>query len=250
VRITVGVSGTGGGFEKFCAGETDISDASRQIEKEEIDACKKEGVTYEEVQVANDGIANVVNLDNDWATCLTVAELKKIWDKGSDVNNWNQVRSDFPDQEMKLFGAGTDSGTFDYYTESINGEEGRSRSDYSPSEDDNVTVQGVSGDKGNLGYFGLSYALENEGKVKTVEVDDGDGCVAPTNDTVQNGTYKPLSRPLFIYPSAKALQNEATREFVQFYVDNYDTIAEQAKFVPLTDEQAQQSKDAIAQLAG
>src|SRR5687768_7257291 len=250
VKITVGVSGTGGGFEKFCAGETDISDASRQIEKEEIDACRKENIAYEEVQVANDGLANVVNPDNDWATCLTVAEMKKIWDRGSDVNNWNQVRSDFPDQEMKLFGAGTDSGTFDYYTEAINGEEGRSRSDYSPSEDDNVTVQGVSGDKGNMGYFGLSYALENEGKVKTLEVDDGDGCVTPTNDTVQNGTYKPLSRPLFIYPSGKALQNEATREFVQFYVDNYDAIAEQAKFVPLTDEQAQQSKDAVAQLAG
>jgi phosphate transport system substrate-binding protein len=250
VKITVGVSGTGGGFEKFCAGETDVSDASRQIEKEEVDACKKDGITYEEVQVANDGLANVVNPDNDWATCLTVAELKKIWDKSSDVNNWNQVRSDFPDEEMKLFGAGTDSGTFDYYTEAINGEEGRSRSDYSPSEDDNVTVQGVSGGKGNMGYFGLSYALENEGKVKTLEVDDGDGCVAPTNETVQDGTYKPLSRPLFIYPSGKALQNEATREFVQFYVDNYDTIAEQAKFVPLTDEQAQQSKDAVAQLAG
>jgi phosphate transport system substrate-binding protein len=250
VKITVGVSGTGGGFEKFCAGETDVSDASRQIEKEEIDACKKENITYEEVQVANDGIANVVNPDNDWATCLTVAELKKVWDKSSGVNNWNQVRSDFPDQEMKLFGAGTDSGTFDYFTEQVNGEEGRSRSDYSPSEDDNVTVQGVSGDKGNMGYFGLSYALENEGKVKTLEVDAGDGCVAPTNETVQDGTYKPLSRPLFIYPSGKALQNEATREFVQFYVDNYDTIAEQAKFVPLTDEQAQQSKDAVAQLAG
>ena len=250
VKITVGVSGTGGGFEKFCAGETDISDASRQIEQEEIDACKKENITYEEVQVANDGIANVVNPDNDWATCLTVAELKKVWDRSSKVNNWNQVRSDFPDQEMKLFGAGTDSGTFDYFTEQINGEEGRSRSDYSPSEDDNVTVQGVSGDKGNAGYFGLSYALENEGRVKTLEVDDGDGCVAPTNETVQNGTYKPLSRPLFIYPSGKALQNETTREFVQFYVDNYDTIAEQAKFVPLTNEQAQQSKDAVAQLAG
>jgi phosphate transport system substrate-binding protein len=250
VRITVGVSGTGGGFEKFCAGETDISDASRQIEQEEIDACRKKNITYEEVQVANDGLANVVNPDNDWATCLTVAELKKVWDRGSKVNNWNQVRSDFPDEEMKLFGAGTDSGTFDYYTEAINGEEGRSRSSYSPSEDDNVTVQGVSGGKGNMGYFGLSYALENEGKVKTLEVDSGDGCVAPTNETVQNGTYEPLSRPLFIYPSGQALQNEATREFVQFYVDNYDAIAEQAKFVPLTDEQAQQSKDEVAQLAG
>jgi phosphate transport system substrate-binding protein len=250
VRVTVGVSGTGGGFEKFCAGETDVSDASRAIEQEEIDACKKENIAYEEVQVANDGIAVVVNPDNDWAQCLTVADLKKIWDRGSDVGNWNQVKADFPDQGMKLFGAGTDSGTFDYFTEQINGEEGRSRSDYSPSEDDNVTVQGVSGDKGNLGYFGLSYALENEGRVKTLEVDDGDGCVAPTNETVQDGSYKPLSRPLFIYPSDKALQKEVVREFVQFYVDNFDTIAEQAKFVPMTDEQAQKSKDAVARLAG
>jgi phosphate transport system substrate-binding protein len=250
VKIVVGVSGTGGGFEKFCAGETDISDASRQIEKEEVDACKKENIAYEEVQVANDGIALVANPQNDWATCLTTAEAKKIWDKGSDVNNWNQVKPDFPDQEMKLFGAGTDSGTFDYFTEQINGEEGRSRSDYSPSEDDNITVRGVSGDQGNLGYFGLSYALENEGRVKTLEVDAGDGCVAPTNETVQDGSYKPLSRPLFIYPSDKALQKEHVREFVQFYVDNYETIAEQAKFVPMTDEQAQQAKDAVAQLAG
>jgi phosphate transport system substrate-binding protein len=151
---------------------------------------------------------------------------------------------------MKLFGAGTDSGTFDYFTEQINGEEGRSRNDYSPSEDDNVTVQGVSGDAGNLGYFGLSYAIANEGKVKAVQVDDGDGCVEPTNETVQDGTYKPLSRPLFIYPSDKALQKEHVREFVQFYTDNYQAIAEQAQFVPLTDEQAQQAKDAVAQLAG
>ena len=250
VRITVGVSGTGGGFEKFCAGETDISDASREIEQEEIDACKKKNIAYEEVQVANDGLAVVVNPENDWATCLTVAEVKKIWDKGSSVGSWNQVKSDFPDERMELFGAGTDSGTFDYFTEAINGEEGRSRSDYSPSEDDNVTVQGVSGGKGNLGYFGLSYALANEGKVKTVEIDGGDGCVAPTNETVQNGSYKPLARPLFIYPSDKALQKPEVREFVQFYVDNYEAIAEQAQFVPLNQEQAQQSKDAVAQLAG
>jgi phosphate transport system substrate-binding protein len=250
VRITVGISGTGGGFEKFCAGETDISDASRQIEKDEIDACKKENITYEEVQVANDGLAVVVNPQNDWAQCLTVAELKKIWEPGSEVNNWNQVRSDFPDEKMELFGAGTDSGTFDYFTEAINGEEGATRKDYSPSEDDNVTVQGVSGAKGNLGYFGLSYAIANEGKVKAIQVDDGDGCVEPTNDTVQNGTYKPLSRPLFIYPSGRALQQEVVREFVQFYVDNYESIAEQAQFVPMTDEQAQESKDKVAQLAG
>jgi phosphate transport system substrate-binding protein len=250
VRITVGISGTGGGFEKFCAGETDISDASRQIEKEEVDACKKKDIAYEEVQVANDGLAVVVNPENDWAQCLTTAELKKIWEPGSKVNKWNQVKSEFPGDSMKLFGPGTDSGTFDYFTEAINGEEGATRKDYSPSEDDNVTVQGVSGGKGNLGYFGLSYAIANEGKVKTIQVDGGDGCVEPTNETVQNGTYKPLSRPLFIYPSAKALQQDVVREFVQFYVDNYDSIAKQAQFVPLTEEQAQESKDKVAQLAG
>jgi phosphate transport system substrate-binding protein len=151
---------------------------------------------------------------------------------------------------MKLFGAGTDSGTFDYFTEVINGEEGATRKDYSPTEDDNVTVQGVSGGKGNMGYFGLSYAIANEGKVKAVQVDGGDGCVEPTNDTVQNGSYKPLSRPLLIYPSKKALQNEATAEFVKFYVDNYEEIATQAQFVPLTAEQAQKSQDTVTQLEG
>jgi phosphate transport system substrate-binding protein len=248
VKITVGISGTGGGFEKFCAGETDISDASREIEPDEVKACKSKNIAYEEVQVANDGLAVVVNPDNDWAQCLTTGDLKKIWDKGSNVNNWRDVKSSYPDESMKLFGPGTDSGTFDYFTETINGEEGQSRSDYSPSEDDNVTVQGVSGASGNLGYFGLSYALANADKVKTVQVDGGDGCVTPDNTTVQNGTYKPLSRPLFIYPSAKALAREEVAEFVKFYTDNYETIAEQAEFVPLTPEQAQQAKDAVAQL--
>jgi phosphate transport system substrate-binding protein len=250
VRISVGISGTGGGFEKFCAGETEMNDASRKIEPDEEKACAQEGVKYEEVQVANDGIVAVVNPDNDWAQCLTTAELKKIWAPGSDVNNWNQVKSSYPDEELKLFGPGTDSGTFDYFTEQINGEEGATRKDYSPSEDDNVTVRGVSGGKGSLGYFGLSYATENEGRVKTAAVDAGDGCVAPTDETVQNGSYKPLSRPLFIYPSQRAMQQEAMKEFVQFYVDNHDQIAEQARFVPMTDQQAQQSQDKVAQLAG
>jgi phosphate transport system substrate-binding protein len=246
VRITVGISGTGGGFEKFCAGETEISDASRQIEPEEVDACRKGGVGYEEIQVANDGLAVVVNPENDWAECLTTAELKRIWQKGSDVDSWNQVRPDFPDESMKLFGAGTDSGTFDYFTEAINGEEGNSRSDYSPSEDDNVTVQGVAGGRGNLGYFGLSYALQNEGRVKAIQVDGGDGCVEPTPETVQDGSYQPLSRPLFIYPSKQAAERPEVREFLKFYVDNYQAIAEQGQFVPLTPEQAQNAKDAAA----
>ena len=250
VRATVGISGTGGGFEKFCAGETDINDASREIEKEEIDACKKKGISYGPVLVANDGIAVVVNKDNDWAKCLTTAELKKLWEPGSKVNNWNQVRSSFPDEKIKLFGPGTDSGTFEYFNEAINGDKAATRKDYSPSEDDNVTVQGVSGGKGNLGYFGLSYAIANKDKVTAIQVDGGDGCVEPTTETVQDGSYKPLSRPLFIYPSTSALKNEAVKKFVEYYVDNHDEIAKQAQFVPLTTEQNQTAKDELAKLTG
>jgi phosphate transport system substrate-binding protein len=249
VRATVGVSGTGGGFEKFCAGETDINDASREIEKEEIDACRKKGIGYGPVLVANDGLAVVVNPDNDWATCLTTAELKKLWEPGSKVNNWNQVRSSFPDEEIELFGAGTDSGTFEYFNEAINGDKGATRKDYSPSEDDNVTVNGVSGGKGNLGYFGLSYAIANKDKVKTIQVDGGDGCVEPTTETVQGGGYKPLSRPLFIYPSTNALKRQAVKEFVRYYVDNHDQIAKQAQFVPLTAAQNKTAQDELTKLA-
>lgn len=243
VRVTVGISGTGGGFEKFCAEEIDVADASRSIDsEEEVPICKENGVSYEEVQVANDGIAVVANPDNDWAKCLTTAELNRIWDRGSSVNDWSAVRSEFPSESMKLFGPGTDSGTFDFFTEEVNGEKGQSRSDYSPSEDDNITVQGVAGDKGNLGYFGLSYAEENTDKLKIVEVDGGDGCVVPSTETVQDGSYKPLSRPLFIYPSAAALKRPEVDAFVKFYVDNYQAIAEQARFVPMTDEQAGKAK--------
>jgi phosphate transport system substrate-binding protein len=249
VRVTVGTSGTGGGFEKFCAGETDISDASRAIEADETAACESKGIKYEEVQVANDGLSLVVNPQNTWANCLTTAQLKTIWDKGSKVNNWNQVDPSFPNEPLKLFGAGTDSGTFDYFTNAINGEEGRSRSDYSATEDDNVTVTGVSGTKGGLGYFGLSYLQENEGKIKGVQVDGGSGCVAPSTETVQNGSYTPLSRPLFIYPSDKSLERPEVKAFLDFYVNNYQKIAEEALFVPLTEEQAAAAKQKIAQLA-
>ena len=251
VRVTVGTSGTGGGFEKFCAGETDISDASRPIkDDEEVPICKKNGVAYAEVPVANDGLAVVVNPQNDFAACLTVDQLKKIWDKDSKVKNWQDVDPKFNDLDMKLFGAGTDSGTFDYFTEAINGEEGRSRTDYSATEDDNVTVQGVSGSEGGIGYFGLSYAQQNEGKVKPLEVDGGDGCVAPTSETVQSGDYKPLSRPLFIYPSEKALKRPEVKAFVEFYLENQEKITEQALFVPMTDEQLKKSQDLVAALAG
>jgi phosphate transport system substrate-binding protein len=249
VRVTVGTSGTGGGFEKFCAGETDISDASRQIEADETKACEAKGIRYEEVQVANDGLSVVVNPQNTWAKCLTVEQLKTIWDKGSKVNNWNQVDPSFPNEPLKLFGAGTDSGTFDYFTGAINGEEGRSRSDYSATEDDNVTVTGVSGAKGGMGYFGLSYLEENQGKVVGIQVDGGKGCVAPSTATVQDGSYTPLSRPLFIYPSDAALQRPEVKAFVDFYVTNYQKIAEDALFVPLTEAQAAEAKQKIAQLA-
>jgi phosphate transport system substrate-binding protein len=249
VRVTVGTSGTGGGFEKFCAGETDISDASRAIEADETKACESKGIKYEEVQVANDGLSVVVNNQNTWANCLTTAQLKKIWDKGSKVNNWNQVDPSFPNEPLKLFGAGTDSGTFDYFTNAINGEEGRSRSDYSATEDDNVTVTGVSGTKGGLGYFGLSYLQENEGKIKGIQIDGGSGCVAPSTETVQDGSYTPLSRPLFIYPSDQALARPEVKAFLDFYVNNYQKIAEEALFVPLTEEQAAEAKQKLTQLA-
>jgi phosphate transport system substrate-binding protein len=249
VKVTVGTSGTGGGFEKFCAGETDISDASRPIEADETKACASKGIKYEQVQVANDGLTVVVNPQNTWAKCLTVAQLKKIWDKGSTVNNWNQVDPSFPNEPMKLFGAGTDSGTFDYFTSKINGEEGRSRSDYSATEDDNVTVTGVSGAKGGLGYFGLSYLEENQGKIQDVQIDGGGGCVTPTKETVQDGSYKPLSRPLFIYPSDKALERAEVKAFTEFYVNNYQRIAEEALFVPMTDQQAAAAKAKVQKLA-
>jgi phosphate transport system substrate-binding protein len=253
VRVTVGTSGTGGGFEKFCAGETDISDASRAIEEDEIEACRRAGISYEEFQVANDGLSVVVNPENDWAQCLTVEQLKKIWNTGSKVNNWNQVDPSFPDQELSLYGAGTDSGTFDYFTEAINGEEGASRSDYNATEDDNVTVQGVSGDTGGLGYFGLSYLEQNSDKLKGVEIDNGGGCVAPSAETVQDGSYAPLSRPLFIYVKADSLSKAEVEAFVEYYLENAATLAEQALFVSLTDEQQtelQPKLDALKQQAG
>ncbi|MGI3204128.1 PstS family phosphate ABC transporter substrate-binding protein [Streptomyces sp. GLT-R25] len=242
VKVTVGTSGTGGGFEKFCAGETDISNASRPIKDEEKALCDKEGIKYEEFTVANDGLSVVVSKDNDFVDCLTVEQLKKIWEPGSKVNNWNQVDAKFPSEKLELFGAGTDSGTFDYFTDAINGEEGASRTDYSPSEDDNVTVQGVSGSKGGMGYFGLSYYEENKDKLKALKVDGGDGCVAPSVETVQDGTYKPLSRPLFIYPKATSLDKAEVEAFVEFYVENNADIASKAQFVPLNSEQEAELK--------
>ncbi|MFG2684368.1 PstS family phosphate ABC transporter substrate-binding protein [Streptomyces sp. NPDC048392] len=248
VKVTVGTSGTGGGFEKFCAGEIDVSNASRPIKDEEKAKCEQKGVKYEEFMVANDGLSVVVSKDNDFVDCLTTAQLKKIWEPGSKVTNWNQVDPKFPDQELELFGAGTDSGTFDYFTDAINGEEGASRTDYNPSEDDNVTVRGVSGSKGGLGYFGLSYFEENQDKLKALKIDGGDGCVAPSVETVQDGSYKPLSRPLFIYPKASSLEKPEVEKFVEFYVENNAEIAEKSLFVPLNATQEAELKKDLEKL--
>jgi phosphate transport system substrate-binding protein len=238
VRITVGISGTGGGFERFCVGETDISNASRPIKEEEAAICEENGVEYVELQVVIDALTNVVNPENDWATCLTVEQLSAIWEPGSKIANWNQVDPSFPDVGLRLYGPGTDSGTFDYFTEVINGESGASRTDYSPSEDDNVIVQGVSGDRGGLGYFGLSYYEENQGALKALEVDGGEGCVAPSADTAQGGSYTPLSRPLFMYLKRSSLEGNGTvRDFIRFALENQQTIAEEALYIPMTQEQ-------------
>lgn len=251
VQITVGVSGTGGGFERFCAGETDLSNASRAIKDEERQLCADKGIEFVEFQVANDALTVVVNPENDWADCLTVEQLKKIWDQGSKVKTWRDVEASFPDVAMKLYGAGTDSGTFDYFTDAINGEEGRSRSDYSATEDDNVTVQGVSGDEGALGYFGLSYFEQNKDTLKALEIDGGDGCVAPNVENAQNGTYKPLSRPLFVYAKKESFARPEVHAFIQFILDNEQAIAEASQFVPLTDEQLTKAKaDLEAATAG
>jgi phosphate transport system substrate-binding protein len=246
VSITVGTSGTGGGFERFCRGETDLSNASRPIKDEEVQLCEKDGVAHFPIQVANDGISVVVNRENTWAECLTVEQLKKIWEPKSKVDSWRDVDPSFPDEDLTLFGAGTDSGTFDYFTEAIVGEEGASRSDYTPSEDDNVTVRGVSGEKGALGYFGLSYLLENEELVRGVEVDGGDGCVEPSVESVQDGSYKPLSRSLLTYANEDSLaEKPALEPFLAFVLDNQAQLARTARFVPMTEQQLERARTAL-----
>jgi phosphate transport system substrate-binding protein len=236
--VTVGISGTGGGFERFCAGETDLSNASRPIAEDEVALCEENGVDYVEFRVATDALTNVVNRENDWATCLTVKQLNAIWKPDSKVDNWNQVDDSFPDVPLKLYGAGTDSGTFDYFTDAINGEEGASRTDYAATEDDNVTVQGVAGDRGALGYFGFSYFEENQDTLKALEVDGGDGCVAPSVESAQDDSYTPLSRPLFVYVKQTSFDNnEDVRDFVKFMLDSNETIATEAQFVPLSPDQ-------------
>ncbi len=246
VKVTVGISGTGGGFEKFCAGETDISDASRPIKPdEEVPVCKKNSVTYGQVQVANDGIAVTTNPELK-VDCLTTDQLKKVWNKGSKVANLSEVDPKLPDTKLSLYGPGTDSGTFDFFTGAINGEEGVSRKDYEASEDDNQLVTGVEGDKGGLGYFGFSYYEGAQDKLNLVGVGESESkCIKPSTEDIQNGTYTPLSRPLFMYPSAKALKRPEVQAFMDYVIDNYQTIAESAQIVPMTQEQADKSKQEL-----
>ncbi len=252
-RVTVGSSGTGGGFQKFCRNETDISNASRPIKATELDACAKMTIDFIELPVAYDGIAIVINPKNTWVTSMTVAELKKLWEPAAQgrVTRWNQIRPEWPDQEIHLFGAGVDSGTFDYFTEAIVGKEAQSRGDYTSSEDDNVIVQGVSGDQNALGYFGYSYYEQNKDKLKLVAIDDGDasngaGAIAPSPETVAGGTYRPLSRPVFIYAKVKALQRPEVLKFVEFYLAKGAALVREVGYIPMTDKEQQMVRDRFA----
>ena len=243
-RVTVGIAGTGGGFTRFCKGETDIANASRKIRQgasSEAEACKSNGIPYIAFAAANDGISIVVNQENTWATCLTMAELKKIWEPGSKVDNWNDIRSSFPNQSLKLFGPGTDSGTFDFFTEHVNGRSRASRTDYQASEDDNVLVQGVAGERGGLAYFGLSYALENTSRLNIVSVDKGNGCVRPGNQSVQARTY-PISRGLYMYVKKASFKRTEVQKFIQYILVNEKAIAVKARFVPLTTTQLKNAR--------
>lgn len=250
VNVSVGTSGTGGGFKKFCADETDISNASRPIKDEEAELCKAAGVEFTRIDVANDALTVVVSKENDWATCLTVEEINKIWAPEAEgkINNWSQVRAGFPDVELDLHAPGADSGTFDYFTEVINGEGGASRTDFSPSEDDNIIIQGVVGSAGGLGYFGLSYFIENSEKLIAVEVDGGAGCVASNSANAQAGIYVPLARPLFIYVNNASAKRPEVVSFLDFYVAQGDAIAAKALFIPLGAAQKTAAETAVAGL--
>lgn len=236
--VTVGISGTGGGFSKFCNGEIDISNASRPIKESEIEACAAAGIEFIELPVAFDALTVVVNPDNTWAESMTVEELRTLWepDAANTITRWSQIRPEWPDEPIGLYGPGTDSGTFDYFTEAIVGESGSSRADYTASEDDNILVQGVQGDENALGYFGYSYYAANQDRIQAVAIDGGDGPVLPSTETVENGTYQPLARPIFIYVSAEAAERPEVQEFIEFYIENAPVLVAEVDYVPLPAE--------------
>jgi phosphate transport system substrate-binding protein len=253
VRVTVAFSGTGGGFKKFCSGQTEANDASRPInredkpgEKSEATLCREQGVTPVELPVAIDGLSVMVNPANDFVNCLTVQQLNQIWKPDSTVRRWSDLNPAWPAQEIKLYGPGADSGTFDYFTAEINGEEGASRSDYTQSEDDNALVQGVSGDGNALGYFGYAYYAQNKDRLKAVQVDGGQGCVEPTEQTIGDGSYKPLSRPLFLYVSKEALARREVNTFFQFYLNNVSNLVGDVGYIPLPTAELEKAKRALA----
>lgn len=248
VRVTVGISGTGGGFQKFCRGETDISNASRPIRQIEMDACAKAGIEFLEVPVAYDGLTVVIHPNNTWASTLTVADLRKMWEPAAQgkITRWNHVRPEWPDRELHLFGAGVDSGTFDYFTEAIVGKEDASRGDYTSSEDDNMLVQGISGDENALGFFGYAYYEENQDKLKAVAIDGGNGPVGPSPETVRNGTYVPLSRPIFIYASLKSLERPEVKAFLDYYALHSAELVREVGYVPLSEREYALVKQRIA----
>ncbi|MGB1746612.1 MAG: PstS family phosphate ABC transporter substrate-binding protein [Pseudohongiellaceae bacterium] len=245
VRVTVGVSGTGGGFKKFLSREIDINDASRTIKNSEVEEARANGIDYLEIPVAFDGLSVVVNPNNTWVDYLTVDELRMIWQPGSMVDSWDDIRPNWPQLPIRLYGPGTDSGTFDYFTEAVNGESGASRPDYTASEDDNVLVQGISGDENALGFFGYAYYIENQDNLKIVPIDEGNGPVAPTAQSINDGTYSPLSRPIFVYLNTDSLARPEVRSFVDFYIDNAAGIANEVGYIELPEEMYQASRDAL-----
>ena len=261
VKVTVGISGTGGGFKKFVRGEIDIADASRPIlnkgkegEKGEMDLAKENGIEYIELPICFDALTVAVNKDNDWVDSITVAELKKIWEPGAEgkITHWNQIRPEWPKEKLVLFGAGTDSGTFDYFTEAINGKAKASRGDYTPSEDDKTLVQGIEGSKYALGYLPYAYYEPNKSKLKALKIDwkadDKLGAIEPSAENVLNGTYNPLSRPLFIYVSRKSAERAEVKAFVEFYLKNVKELATEVKYLPLPDKANQLAQERFAKL--
>ncbi|MGD8427647.1 MAG: PstS family phosphate ABC transporter substrate-binding protein [Balneolaceae bacterium] len=249
VRVTAGSSGSGAGFKKFARGETDISDASRAITEEEVKLCHENGINFKELTVALDGISIVVNPENDWMDHVTPEELKKIWSPESDVKKWSDIRDGWPDQEIHLFGPNTAHGTYDFFTEAIMGESGASRADYNAVSDYNVAVQGISTDKYALGYFGLAYYEENKDKLKLIGVDSGNGPVDPSLETVKNGTYKPLSRSLYIYIAESAAKRPEVQSFVEFYLDNAASLSKAVGYVPLPDKEYKAQKSEFSSFA-